>query len=133
MNNLVPIYEITERILFLRGQKVILDADLAGLYGVSTKVLNQAVKRNSSRFPKDFIFQITKKEKHEVVTICDHLKKLKFYKGLPCVFTEHGAIMAASLLNSQHAIEASIYVVRAFVKMRELVSHHKELFEKMTE
>ena len=98
MNNLIPIYEITERILFLRGQKVILDTDLAHLYGVSTKRLNEQIKRNLDRFPYDFMFQLTEIEKEEVVAICDHLKKLRFYKGLPYVFTEHGAVMAASII-----------------------------------
>ena len=88
---------IERAILIIRGQKVMLDADLAGLYGVSTRVLNQAVKRNRGRFPSDFMFRLTKGEKEEVITNCDHLRKLRFSPSLPNAFTEHGAIMLASL------------------------------------
>lgn len=101
------------------------------LYGVATGVFNQAVKRNLQRFPQDFMFQLTEEEKEEVITNCDNLRKLKYYRGLPYAFTEHGAVMAASMLNSQQAIEISIYVVRAFVKMREILSQHKELLKKL--
>lgn len=117
----------------LRGQKVMIDADLAGLYGASTKVLNQAVKRNRDRFPKDFMFQLSAEEKLEVVTICDHLSKLKYSPVLPYVFTEHGAIMAASVLNSKRAIDVSVYVVRAFVKLRQMLAANKELAHKLAE
>jgi hypothetical protein len=91
---------IESKILLIRGEKVILDADLAGLYGVPTKVLTQAVKRNRKRFPPDFLFRLTKKEKKEVVTNCDRLLNLKFSPTLPSVFTEHGALMSANILNS---------------------------------
>ena len=91
---LVPVERIEKAILVLRGQKIMLDSDLAELYGVATKVLNQAVKRNRDRFPEDFMFQLTAEEKDEVVTNCDHLKRLKFSPVLPFAFTEHGAIMA---------------------------------------
>jgi len=102
------LFERVERtILFIRGQKVILDSDLADLYHVPTKVLNQAIKRHKNRFPNDFIFQLTKNEKIEVVTDCDHLRKLKFSPNLPYAFTEHGALMAANILKSQKAIAAS--------------------------
>lgn len=110
-----------------------IDSDLAKLYDVSTKALNQAVKRNSERFPIDFMFELTNDEKNEVVTICDHLKRLKFSYALPKVFTEHGAIMLASVLNSQRAVNASIYVVRAFVRLREALKSHKELAERLKE
>lgn len=110
---------IERRILLIRGQKAMLDTDLAALYGVPTKVLNQAVKRNRHRFPADFMFRLTEDEKAEVVTICDHLQKLKFSPVLPYAFTEHGAIMLASVLNSKKAVRISVYVVRAFVKLRE--------------
>ena len=133
MEELVPVGKIEQVILLIRSQKVILDSDLAKLYGVSTKVLNQAVKRNSDRFPEDFTFCLTQEEKEEVVTNCDHLRNLRFYKGLPFAFTEHGAIMAANVLHSRRAIEASIYVVRAFVKLREIISTHKELARKFEE
>lgn len=110
-----------------------LDADLAQLYGVRTKAVNQAVKRNRERFPGDFVFQLTQKEKMEVVTICDHLSRLKFSSTLPYAFTEHGALMLASAINSSRAIEVSIYVVRAFVKLRQLLATHQGLAEKLTE
>lgn len=110
-----------------------IDAGLAELYGVTTKALNQAVKRNRKRFPSDFMFQITQEEKQEVVTVCDHLGRLKFSATLPVAFTEHGAIMLASVLNSPRAVEASIYVVRAFVRLRTLLASHKELAHKLKE
>lgn len=87
---------IESKILLIRGEKVILDVDLAELYGVPTKVLNQAVKRNRKRFPPDFLFRLTNKEKKEVVTNCDHLLKLKYSPTLPSAFTEQGAIMAVN-------------------------------------
>ena len=114
-----PIRSIASLILDLRGRKVMLDADLAGIYGVPTKVLNQAVSRNKERFPRDFVFRLTPEEKMEVVTNCDHLARLKFSPVLPHAFTEHGAIMAATVLNSPQAVAMSVYVVRAFIRMRE--------------
>jgi hypothetical protein len=110
-----------------------LDADLAQLYGVTTKRLNEQVKRNRGRFPVDFIFQLTAEEKAEVVAKCDHLAKLKFSPTLPHAFTEHGAIMAASVLNTSRAIEVSVYVVRTFIKLREVLASHKELAHKLAE
>ncbi len=110
-----------------------LDADLAALYGVSTKRLNEQVKRNRLRFPRDFMFQLTAGEKAEVVANCDHLQRLKFSPGLPYTFTEHGAIMVASVLNTSRAVEVSVYVVRAFVKLREMMGPHKELAGKLNE
>jgi len=99
---LVPVERINRSILFIRGQKVMLDTDLAELYGATTKAFNQAIKRNRDRFPSDFVFRLTKEEKAEVVKKCDHLKKnLKFSPVLPAAFTEHGAIMAAAVLNTQ--------------------------------
>ena len=120
-------------IIFIRGEKIMLDSDLAELYGVDTKRLNEQVKRNAGRFPPDFVFQLTLKEKMEVVANCDHLHDLKFSSTLPYAFTEHGAIMAASVLNSKRAVDASVFVVRAFVKLRELLASHKELAAKMQE
>lgn len=110
-----------------------IDADISELYGTSTKALNQAVKRNMNRFPPDFMFQLNTQEKAKVVTNCDHLMGLKFSKTLPYAFTEHGAIMAASVLNSAKAVEMSVFVVRAFIKLRELLSTHKELEQKLIE
>jgi phage regulator Rha-like protein len=120
-------------ILVIRGEKVILDADLAKLYGVSTKALNQAVRRNDSRFPEDFLFSLTAKEKEEVVTNCDHLRKLKFSRTLPNAFTEHGAIMVANVLNSERAVEAGVQVVRAFVKLRNMLASNANLARKLNE
>ena len=108
-----------------------LDADLAMLYGVPTRVLNQAVRRNSKCFPQDFMFKLTQPEKNEVITVCDHLKTLKYAKALPNAFTEHGAIMVASVLNTPRVIQVSVFVVRAFVKLREMLSTHKELAHKL--
>ncbi len=124
-------WQVEPRILMVRGEKVILDVDLALLYGVPTKALNQAVKRNRARFPIDFMFQLTPPEKTEVVTNCDHLHRLKFSRTLPYAFTEHGALMLASVLNSECAVEASIYVVRAFVKLRQLLGMHHGLAQKL--
>ena len=130
---IIPIGQIEQQILLIRGQRVMLDADLAGLYGTTTKRLNEQVKRNRGRFPEDFMFQLTKKEKAEVVAICDHLAKLKFSPVLPNAFTEHGVIMVASVLNTKRAIQVSVFVVRAFVKLREMLSTHKELAHKLAE
>lgn len=124
---------IERAILVLRGQRVILDADLAKLYGVATKALNQAMKRNRVRFPADFAFRLTREEKQEVVTNCDHLQSLKFSPALPYAFTEHGALMAANLLNSDRAVEMSVYVVRAFVKMRAELVRTQDLARRLAE
>lgn len=122
MPNLQPVELIASKILNIRGLKVMIDADLAELYGVPTKRLNEQVKRNPRRFPDDFMFQLTEEEKQEVVANCDHLNKLKFSKALPFAFTEHGAIQAANVLNSPQAAEVGVYVVRAFVRLRELLA-----------
>lgn len=132
-NNIVPIDTIENKILLIRNLKVIIDNDLAKLYGVTTKRLNEQVKRNLKRFPDDFIFKLTKAEKNEVVANCDHLKKLKFSSTLPYAFTEHGAIMVASVLNSSKAIETSVFVVRAFIRLRQILSTHIELAQKLKE
>lgn len=130
---IVPAGRIESRILLIRGHKVMLDSDLAYLYGVSTKRLNEQVKRNKHRFPADFMFRLTTKEKGEVVANCDHLRSLKFSPVLPYAFTEHGAIMVASVLNTPRAVQVSVYVVRAFVRLREMLSTHKELARKLAE
>lgn len=127
----VPTEAVANRILLIRGVKVMLDADLAELYGVPTRALNQAVKRNAERFPADFMFQLSGVEKAEVVTNCDHLAKLKFSRTLPYAFTEHGALMLGNVLKSERAIEVSLMVVRTFVQLREMLSTHKELASKL--
>jgi len=124
---------IESRILLLRRQRVLIDADLAVLYGVTTKALNQAVKRNSARFPIDFVFQTTDAEKAEVVTNCDHLKQLKFSKTKPYAFTEYGAVALANVLASTQAIEMGIYVVRAFVQLRQLAASHSDLAKRLAD
>jgi hypothetical protein len=129
----VPVERVESRILLIRGCKVLLDSDLAELYEVSTKALSQAVKRNIERFPEDFVFQLERHEKNELVTNCDRFARLKHSMALPYAFTEHGAIMAASVLNSPRAVEASIFVVRAFVGLREILATHKELAHKLAE
>jgi len=127
----MPVPNVQSRILTIRGHRVMIDADLAEVYGVTTSRLNEQVKRNAKRFPKDFIFQLTADEKAEVVAKCDNLFRLKFSPKLPFAFTEHGAIMAASVLNSPRAVEASVFVVRAFVKMREALTSTRELARRL--
>lgn len=131
--SIMPGERIESRILLIRGHKVMLDSDLAELYQVSTKRLNEQVKRNKARFPDDFMFRLTENEKAEVVANCDHLKKLKFSPVLPFAFTEHGAVMLASVLSSSVAVHASIRVVRAFIRLREILATHKELARKVAE
>jgi hypothetical protein len=126
---LVPIEGITHTILILRGQRVILDAQLATLYGVTTKRLNEQVKRNAERFPEDFMFRLSRAETEALNRSQNATgsQKHRDPRFPPYAFTEHGAIMAATILNSPLAIEMSVYVVRAFVQLRELLSSNKEL------
>jgi hypothetical protein len=125
----------TSAILVVRNQRVILDADLAALYGVATKALNQAVKRNVERFPADFLFRLTRNEvqalnRSQSVT---GSQKHRDPRLPPFAFTEHGAIMAATILNSARAVEMSLYVVRAFVQLRELLASNTELARRLDE
>lgn len=129
--SVIPDELIMNKILFIRGMKVMIDSDLAELYGVTTKRLNEQVKRNIKRFPEDFMFQLTEEEKQQVVANCDHLKKLKFSPYLPYVFSEHGAVMLASVLNSDLAIQVNLQIVRVFIKMREVLAAHKEILHKL--
>ena len=129
----ITVGRIERSIIFLRGQKVMLDADLAILYGIPTKALKQAVKRNLDRFPSDFMFELTEEEKNEVVTNCDHLTKLKFSPYLPYAFTEHGALMLANVLNSPKAVQVSVQIVRTFIRLREMLATHKDLALKLEE
>ena len=131
MKNLIPVQRIERSILMLREHKVILDSELATLYGVPTKRLNEQVKRNRERFPVDFMFQLTAAEKKEVVANCDHLRHIKFSHVRPFAFTEHGALMAANVLNSPTAIRASLQIIRTFVHLREMLAAHKELARKL--
>ena len=122
---------VMNKIIFIRNKKVMNDRDLAELYGVDTRQLNQQVKRNIKKFPKDFMIQLTAKEKDKIVATCDHLQSLKFSKTLPFAFTEHGAVMLASVLNSDRAIEVNIQIVRIFTKMKELLLTHKDILLKL--
>jgi hypothetical protein len=113
--------------------RVIIDADLAALYGVPTKRLNQQVRRNLERFPDDFLLELTEQERLEVVANCNHLQRLKFSPSLPLAFTEHGALMAASVVNSASAVKVSIFVVRAFVELRDGIARQKDVASKLSE
>ena len=116
--SLIPQEAIENKILILRSKKVMLDRDLAILYGVETKRLNEQVKRNIKRFPDHFMFQLTKEEKDELVANCDRFKILKHSTSLPYAFTEHGVAMLSSVLNSERAIQVSIQIINVFIKMR---------------
>ena len=125
--------EIVEsRIFFIRWQKVMMDRDLAELYGVKTKVLNQAVKRNRKRFPNDFCFQLSRRELNKLVTNCDRFKLLKHSSVLPFAFSEQGVAMLSSVLKSDQAIDVNIAIMRAFVRLRNILSSHKMLARKLS-
>jgi hypothetical protein len=132
-NDLVYPENIQLGICSIRGHKVLLDSDLAQLYGVNIKRLNEQVKRNRDRFPADFMFRLTREEYDSLRSQFATLKRGRHRKYLPYAFTEHGAIMAASVLNSLRAIEMSVFVVRAFVKLREILHSNNELAEKISE
>ena len=125
---------VESRIVTLRGTKVLLDRDLAEIYGVETRVLKQAIKRNQERFPPDFIFRLTLAEAEELRQSRSQiviLKRGQNVKYAPLAFSEHGALMAASVLNSPRAVEMSVFVVRAFVRLREIAVQHTELAGKL--
>ncbi len=130
---LLALETISHRIFVLRDQKVLLDSDLAALYGVDTRRLNEQVRRNQGRFPKDFIFELTREEfthlKSQFATSSSHGHGGR--RKLPLAFTEHGAIMAATVLSSPRAVEVSVYVVRAFVQLRELSLSHRDLAKRL--
>ena len=127
-----PVARIAESVLLIRSQKVLLDADLAAIYGVETRRLNEQVRRNRERFPADFIFELTPEEfanlKSQFAT-----SSWGGRRKLPMAFTEHGAIMAATILNSPRSVEISVYVVRAFVELRELLAGNRELAQRLDE
>lgn len=130
----IPVERIERAILSIRGEKVMLDNDLAELYGVETKVLNQAVKRNIERFPADFMFQLTQEEYDDLVRLRSQfvtLKRGEHRKYLPYAFTEHGALMLANVLNSERAAQTSVQVVRAFVRLRQMLASNAELARKL--
>ena len=123
----IPDEVIIDRIIVLRDKKVMIDRDLAVLYGITTKRLNEQVKRNSRRFPSDFMFQVTALEKEQLIKMFAHLDSLKYSPVLPYVFSEHGAVMLASVLNSDQAISVNIQIVRVFTRIREMLSDNTEI------
>jgi len=131
MTTLVPIESIVRKIVFLRGEKVLLDRDLAELYGVETKVLKQAVRRNIKRFPPDFMFELTREENQSLRSQNVTLKRGQHSKYLSFAFTEQGVAMLSSVLNSDRAIDVNIEIMRAFVKLRQMVAAHKDLERKL--
>ena len=128
---IASVAQIESKIFLIRGQKVMLDADLAELYGVETKRLNEQMRRNIERFPEDFMFRLSAEEKAEVVANCDHLVRLKYSPTLPYAFTEHGALMLGNVLKSDRAVEVSLMVVRTFVQLRQMLASNAELSRKL--
>jgi ORF6N domain len=128
---LVPQETIEQRIFIIRGHKVMIDRDLAELYGVSTKRLNEQVKRNIDRFPGNFMFQLSEQEKLELVAICDRFEPLKHSTVFPYAFTEHGVAMLSSVLNSDRAVKMSIFIINTFIRLRQILYSHNELSEKL--
>ncbi len=131
----MSVENIAQSIVLVRARKVLLDSDLAALYGVSTKRFNQQIRRNLARFPEDFMFQLTNQE---VESLRSQIVTLKTGRGLhrkyrPYAFTEHGAIMAATVLSSARAVEMSVYIVRAFIRLRELLASNAELARRLEE
>jgi len=131
MSNIIPIERIENRIFLIRGQKVVIDRDLAELYEVETKHLNRQVRRNIDRFPKEFMFQLNAREKNQLVTNCHRFKTLKHASSQPYAFTEHGIAMLASILKSERAIKISIYIIKTFIRLRKFIFTHKKLAQKL--
>lgn len=131
MNKLVPQEIIENRIFLIRGHRVMIDRDIAKLYGVETKYLNRQVRRNKERFPEEFMFQLNAKEKNELVTNWHHLQELKYSYQLPYVFTEHGIAMLSSILNSKRAVKISIFIIKTFIKLRKILSSQIKLTVKL--
>ena len=135
MKSIVPLEVIEQKILLIGGRKFMLDSDLAALYGVTIKRLNEQVRRNLKRFPQDFMYQLSAEEYE---SLRSHFATLKIGRGthrkyLPYVFTEQGIAMLSSVLNSDRAIEVNIQIMRTFVKLREMMSSHKDLARKLSE
>ena len=132
----IPVERVELTIVRIRDEKVILDADLAKLYGVSTKRLNEQVKRNRERFPEDFMFQLTIEEARSAERSRSQIATLKRGQNLkyrPLAFTEHGAIMAANVLNSKRAVQVSVQIVRAFIRLRQILASNEELARRLNE
>jgi len=130
---IVPDAIIASRIMVIRNKKVMIDSDIAALYGVTTKRLNQQVTRNRNRFPSHFMFQLTVDEKNEVVANCNHLGRLKYSSVYPRVYTEHGIMMLANVLRSEQAINMSIKIIEIFIAMREVLLAQSDLVLKLQE
>lgn len=131
MSNLVLQQGIENRIFVIRNQRVMVDRDLAELYEIETKHLNRQVRRNKHRFPKEFMFTLTVKEKNELVTKCHRFQSMKYSSSLPSVFTEHGVAMLATVLNSEIAVKMSIEIIKTFIKLRKIISTHKQVAKKL--
>ena len=132
----IPAGDVARLIYSLRDQRVILDSDLASLYGVPTKALNQAVKRNRERFPEEFMFQLSWEEVSHLSSLRSQIVTLKrgaHLKYRPLAFTEHGALMASTILNSPRAVAMSVYIIRAFVKMREDLAANATILKRLAE
>jgi hypothetical protein len=133
MKQIIAAEMIEKRIFIIRGLKVVLDTDLAVLYGVRVKVLNQAVKRNPGRFPADFAFRLTIQERDQLVTNCDQFKNLKHSYSMPYAFTEQGVAMLSSVLRSKRAIRVNVEIMRAFVRLREILAANKDFARRLEE
>ena len=133
MTSIIPVESIVSKIVVLRGEKVLLDRDLAELFGVETKQLKRAVRRHVSRFPRDFMFELTKNEYESLRYQFGTLKRGEHSKYLPMVFTEQGVAMLSSVLNSERAVEVNILIMRAFVHLRKMIASHDELAQKLSE
>jgi len=133
MSNLIPQEVIEEKIFLIREQKVMIDSDLADLYGVTTRNLKRQVRRNLKRFPQEFMFKLTKEEWDELVPIWHQFKSMKHSYIMPFAFTEHGVAMLSSVLKSEKAIKISIIIIKTFVKLRQALATHKDLAHKLNE
>lgn len=127
MADIIPVEVIAEKIFEIRGQKVMIDADLARLYSVQTKRLNEAVKRNTGRFPEDMMFQLSAQERDELVANCDRFTNMKHSSTFPHAFTEAGVAMLSSVLNSEMAIQINLQIIRAFIRLRRMLIDHEAL------
>lgn len=133
MRELIAARDIEQRIFLIRGHKVMIDRDLAELYQVPTKALNQAVKRNRDRFPDGFMFHLTRQETRELVTNCDRFASLKHASGYPSVFTEYGVAMLSSVLRSKRAVQINVQIIQTFIRLRQWALTHKDLAQKIAQ
>ena len=127
ITEVIPYERVENKIFVVRGQKVMIDRDIAELYEVETKYLNRQVRRNIERFPEEFMFRLSKDEKRELVTNCHRFESMKHSTSCPYVFTEHGVAMLSSVLKGDKAVKISIHIVKTFIRLREVISSHKEL------